>query len=107
MSTSDDPAYNEAREEARRQARNLRGFYMHALIYAAVITMLVAINISSGDAWRGNWWVQWPAMTWGVLVVLHGIVATGRIALFGKDWEERKVEELMRQRAGRPPTPSP
>jgi hypothetical protein len=98
MTSPEDPAYVEAREEARRQARGLRAFYMHALVYLAVMAMLVAINISSGDAWRGNWWVQWPAMTWGMLLVLHGIFANGAISIFGRDWEDRKVEELMRQR---------
>jgi hypothetical protein len=37
-------------------------------------------------------------MTWGMLLVLHGIFANGAISIFGRDWEDRKVEELMRQR---------
>ena len=93
--------YARAREEARRQARALRAFYLHALVYGAVMAMLVAINFASGDAWEGNWWVQWPAMSWGVLLIIHGIFATKGSTLFGPEWEERKIEELMNKR-GKP-----
>lgn len=86
------------RVEARRQVRQLRTFYVHASIYATVMVMLVLINIVSGDAWRGNWWVQWPAMSWGVLVLIHGIIALRGSTLFGPEWEERKVEEIVSRR---------
>jgi hypothetical protein len=60
--------------------------------------MLVLINIASGDAWHGSWWVQWATMPWGVLVLLHGILALRSNAMFGPEWEQRKVEELLRER---------
>lgn len=88
------------RESARRQVRRIRFFYIHALIYGAVITMLVVINLTSGDLWRGNWWVIWPATTWGVVLAIHGILANSAADLFGRDWEERKIDELVRRNRG-------
>lgn len=90
---SEDPA----RAAARRQVRAIRGFYIHATVYVAVIVMLGLINISTGDAWHGNWWVQWPAMGWGVALLIHGIFALNGSTLFGRDWEERKIDELMKR----------
>jgi hypothetical protein len=86
-----------ARRHARQQVQNIRAFYVHLSVYIAVVTMLVLINVASGDAWRGNWWVQWPAMAWGAAVVIHGIFALRGYAYFGPEWEERKIEEIMRR----------
>ena len=98
MNTSQAHDHDRARQRARQEVRALRGDYQQAMVYAAVMVMLVLINIMSGDAWRGNWWVQWPAMPWGVVLIIHGILATRGNSLFGPDWEDRKVEELMKRK---------
>jgi phosphoglycerol transferase MdoB-like AlkP superfamily enzyme len=74
---------------------------MHALFYATLMAILLFTDFATGDAWRGAFSVQWPAIIWGALLLIHGIIATRGTALFGREWEERKVEELMR-RNGRP-----
>ena len=89
MTTPEDDA---AYREARRRVRALRAFYQHVIVYAAVISMLLLINLATSP----NWWVQWPALGWGLLLVLHGVfTSTG---LLGSDWEERRIAELMRDR---------
>jgi hypothetical protein len=99
MSTDDrGRTSDETQAEVRRQVRAIRNFYVHAVVYATVMVMLVVINFASGDAWQGNWWVQWGAMPWGVVLLLHGIFALQGNSMFGPEWEERKVEELLRQR---------
>ncbi len=86
------------REKARLHVQALRGFYMHAMTYGAVMVMLVLINLMTGDGWHGNWWVQWPALGWGILLILHGIFVNYGEGLLGADWEERKIDEIMRRR---------
>jgi hypothetical protein len=98
MSEAGNSELEAARAEARRKVQGMRAFYIHALVYAVVITMLIVINLLSGDGWKGNWWVQWPAMTWGAVLILHGIFAHGGADLFGADWEERKVDELVNRK---------
>ena len=88
MTTPDDAAYREARERVRA----LRAFYQHLIVYAAVICMLFLINVTSSP----NWWVQWPAMGWGLLLILHGVFTN--TGLLGSAWEERRIAELMRDR---------
>ena len=100
MSTMDREDEVRAREQARRHVRGLRAFYIHATVYAAVMAMLLFINITTGDIWQGNFWAKWPAMPWGILLLIHGFFATRGADLFGRDWEDRKVEEIMRRNQG-------
>jgi hypothetical protein len=88
MTMPDDAAYREVRERVRA----LRAFYQHLIVYASVISMLFLINLASSS----DWWIQWPAMGWGLLVVLHGVFSNTR--LLGPAWEEKRIAELMRQR---------
>ena len=81
-------------EQARARVRQLKALYVHLAAYIAVILMLFAINATGTDAEQGNWWVIYPALGWGVAVVLHVVlVTTGGLSA----WEERKVESLVRR----------
>jgi membrane protein YdbS with pleckstrin-like domain len=107
--TSDRPGDEDMlRAEARRRVRAIRALYVHASIYAVVIVMLTAINFMTGDAWQGNFWVRWPAITWGAVLLIHAVVTLGGLDVFGPEWEERKVEEMMRRSRsqGGPPPPA-
>jgi hypothetical protein len=90
MTMSDDAGYR----EARARVRALRAFYQHLMVYAAVIGMLFLVNLASSPIW----WVQWPAMGWGLLLVLHGVFTN--TGLLGPAWEERRIAELMRRKEG-------
>ena len=93
----DDINYPNALMQARKQARAERAFYTHLTAYVGVIALLVFINISTGDGLDGNWWVQWPAMGWGIGLAIHALTTFRRGAFLGSDWEEKKVAELMRR----------
>lgn len=54
----------------------LRTFYSHLAIFAAIITMLLFIDLAAG----AGWWFYWPLMGWGIGVAVHGIVT---FAIFG------------------------
>lgn len=50
----------------------------HLALYAVLNTGLVAVNINQG----GSAWSVWPAVSLGVLLVTHGLLAFGRVSLF-------------------------
>ena len=55
---------------ARRRAEAKYGFFVHAAVYAAVMVLLVIINlVTSPD----DIWFIWPLIGWGFAVVLHGL----------------------------------
>lgn len=78
---------------AERENSAIRGFYVHFVIYALVIALLVAINVFGG----GHMWAQWPALGWGIGILAHGYAAFFATPRKMAAWE---AEELKRLPAG-------
>ena len=78
---------DERYERARRRVRTLRDFYIHLATYIVVMVVLFFVDYSD----HGPWWVYWPAMGWGIVVILQAFQVFGP----GARWEERKIKELM------------
>jgi len=76
-------------QKAKKRVKQIKDFYKHLLTYLAVIPFLFYID------WRdsGNWWVQWPAIGWGIFVLMQGL----SILKFDASWEERKIREIMEE----------
>lgn len=79
-------------ERARRRMEELKGFYVHLGVYLAVNLGLFLINYLTS---RGNWWFYWPLIGWGIAVVIHAFTVFGVERLFGRSWEQRKIQQLM------------
>ena len=89
-------------ERARRRLVAEKGFYVHLVMYVLVILGLFIINALTG---HGRWWFVWPAIGWGIGIAVHALSTFGLIGLLGRDWEERRLKELMeeeRRRRGYP-----
>jgi fatty acid desaturase len=81
-------------ELARRRVQAMTGFYVHLAVFAAVMLLLLAINAATGPAW----WVQWPALGWGIGLAAHGLAVFGRAPAAIKSWQERKIDEIAQRR---------
>ena len=77
---------------ALRQVRRIRGFYLHLMQYAFVITILAIINLASYPRYL---WVVWVALGWGAGLIAHGLSAFDKIPLLGPEWEKRQVESRL------------
>lgn len=64
-------------EQARRRAEAKYGFFVHVVVFAAVMLLLVVINLLTSP---GTFWFIWPLLGWGIAVVLHG----ARVFLLGE-----------------------
>ena len=80
---------------AKKRVKSIKGFYIHFTIYVFVnIILCIQIYMSSkNDFWR--WESFSPALFWGIGILAHGTSVFGSNLLFGKDWEDRKIQELM------------
>ena len=88
----------EARARARQRAKELRAFFGHLFVYAAVMILLVVIDLAdgnSGDSFIGLNWAYWPIFGWGFFVLLNGLQLLAGEFMFGAAWEQRKVEKYM------------
>ena len=90
-------------ERAKRRMEMLKGFYVHLGVYLVVNLGLFLINVLTD---RGDWWFVWSLVSWGIAVAIHAFTVFGVEFVFGKDWEQRKIRQLMdeeqRRSAGQP-----
>ncbi len=89
---SNDPA--SAEQRARRRLVAEKGFYVHLATYVIVISGLFVINVLTG---HGRWWVVWPAIGWGIGLTIHALSTFGMFGLLRREWEERRLKELMEE----------
>ena len=79
-------------DRARRRARQIRAFYLHAAIFVAVNILLHVINFVAATK---GYWAFWPLFGWGIGLLAHGVATFRWMPFVGKEWEERKIRELM------------
>lgn len=82
-------------QEAVKRVKKIKGFYTHLLVFIVINTMIVITNTSNStkDFWR--WQTFSTALFWGIGLAAHGLSVFLPSFMMGKDWEERKIRELM------------
>ena len=86
--------YQERYTRARERVNEIRSFYSHLTIYLFVMGGLAALNYYQNE-WNRIWFL-WAAFGWGIGITAHGLNAFQVRNLFlGKDWEEKKIKEIM------------
>ncbi len=87
-----------AYEKAKKRVENEKRFYSHLTAYIIINIALLFINSGFVDEGFNNW-LDWhlyiTPIAWGIGLAAHGISVFGKIPTFGKDWEEKKIKELM------------
>ena len=80
--------------EAQKRVKRIKAFYIHAAVYLLVNLFIIAQNVRSGVSLSdmGNYWT---AIVWGVGLTGHGLSVFLPNLILGKDWEEKKIRELM------------
>lgn len=80
--------------EAQKRVKKLKGFYIHATVYVLVNLFIIADNVKKGmDLSDMN--NYWTAIFWGVGLLGHGLSVFLPTFILGKNWEEKKIKELM------------
>ncbi|MGB5461706.1 MAG: 2TM domain-containing protein [Eudoraea sp.] len=79
---------------AKERVEKLKKFYGNLLSYVLVIALLAGINYWTNE-WRYMWFL-WAAFGWGIGIVFQAIQIFKINPFFGRDWEERKIKEIMR-----------
>ncbi|GGH02788.1 histidine kinase [Polaribacter pacificus] len=87
--------------QAKKRVKELKSFYKHVAVYLVIngffIGRRIYKDISYGDSiidaftevsnYRFFFW-------WGIGLMIHGL-NTYRYLFFGKNWEQRKIKEVM------------
>lgn len=78
-------------DRAKKKVEELKGFYIHFAIYLLMIPVFIYMNIKS----TGFPWAIFPIIGWGAGISGHAMEVFNYNPFLGKNWEEKKIRELM------------
>ncbi|MCF6305745.1 MAG: helix-turn-helix domain-containing protein [Rhodobacteraceae bacterium] len=90
-----DPSLSAEERDALSYVREVKGFYAHLITFVAVMLALLVINLLTSPEY---FWVVWPALGWGIGLVVHGIGVFEIFSLFGPEWEKKQMEKRLRKK---------
>ncbi|TCI90562.1 2TM domain-containing protein [Tenacibaculum sp. M341] len=78
---------------AVKKVKAIKSVYAHIVVYLLVVSMLIYVNLKFTPHFH---WFWFSALGWGMGLLSHIFQVFEWYKIFlGKDWEERKVKELM------------
>jgi hypothetical protein len=82
---------------ARKRVKKIKDFYVHLLIYICINILIVFLNISNLEPGESYFQPKnfLTAFFWGIGILCHAFSVFGIDVFFGKNWEERKIKEIM------------
>ncbi|WP_353779408.1 2TM domain-containing protein [Winogradskyella sp. 3972H.M.0a.05] len=85
----------EAYMRAKKKLDKIVGFYWHLAVYIVInIFLIILIGLNSGEGFTG-FGPYATATFWGIGLIFHFLGVFGPNFMFGKNWEERKIQEYM------------
>lgn len=78
--------------KAVERVEKLKEFYQNLASYCIVIPFLVFINLRFVPQFH---WFWFPMFGWGIGLVFHFLEVNNYNIFLGKNWEDRKIKELM------------
>lgn len=80
--------------QAKKRVEELKGFYGNLTAFVVVNIGLICLNLVSSPKYL---WFFWPFLGWGFGVFFHAVKVFNFMPVMGKEWEEKKIKELIEQ----------
>lgn len=77
---------------AKKRMHQLKSFYLNLISYIVVMIFLAVINYFTDPDFL---WFLFPALVWGIFVVIQGLGVYSKRGLFSKEWEDKKIQEYI------------
>lgn len=87
-----DDIENSKYVRAVERVEKLKEFYQNLASYAIIIPLLIFINLQFTPFF---YWFWFPMIGWGIGIIFHWLEASNYNVFLGKNWEERKIKEMM------------
>ena len=84
-------------KQARRQLDAIKGFYIHAVVFALVTGGLLILNVTRGKPY----WILWVLMGWGLGLSFHAALVYGRRSRLLSKWEVQKLRKILARNEAR------
>ncbi|MDO1511427.1 2TM domain-containing protein [Maribacter confluentis] len=95
---------NEKLARAKKQVKELKGFYIHLFVYILVnlfiMSLTVMARMNSGESFNEaffNFGTFSTPFFWGIGLAFHGARVYHFNPFFSKDWEERQIRKFVEQ----------
>lgn len=84
-------------QEAVKRVKKIKSFYTHAAVYVVINIMLLIVKFQKMNADESFFEFEnfSTIIFWGIGLAAHGLSVFLPSLIFGKDWEERKLNEFM------------
>ena len=89
-----DSLENSKYVKAVEKVEKLKEFYQNLVSYCLVIPFLIFINLTFTPYF---YWFWFPLIGWGIGLTFHFFEVNNYNIFLGRDWEDRKIKELMDQ----------
>ncbi|WP_394750535.1 2TM domain-containing protein [Spongiimicrobium salis] len=92
------------KQRAKKRVDELKGFYIHALVYILVNSFIsiskIVNNIQDGESFIEAFWdfgtgAVW--FFWGIGLLIHGLNVFSYNPFFNKAWEERQIQKYIEE----------
>src|SRR3982750_3319784 len=89
-------------ERALKKVKSITGFYKHLAVYIIINIALLIMYWRDLDPGREflSFSTFSTAIFWGLGLAIHAFGVFGTDVLFGSNWEDRKIRELMDKNSG-------
>jgi hypothetical protein len=78
--------------QAQKRVKEIREFYEHFTVYALCNPVVIVVNLMTSP---GYLWFIWSLLGWGFIIGIHALKVFRISPVFNKDWEERKIREIL------------
>ncbi|WP_347174468.1 2TM domain-containing protein [Polaribacter uvawellassae] len=85
---------NNSYVRAVEKVEKLKEFYQNLASYCIVIPFLVFVNLYTSPQFH---WFWFPMFGWGIGVIFHGLDVYNYNPFLGRNWESKKIKELMEE----------
>lgn len=85
-------------ENAKKQVKRMKGFYIHAIVYICVNLMIIVSNSLVAKNGFADADGYMTALFWGFGLLAHGLAVFAPNFIMGRNWEERKIQEILNQK---------
>ncbi len=92
MTTTNNNFENNKYIRAVERVGKIKEFYQNVITYVIMIPVFIFINLRFSPNFH---WFWFPMFGWGIGVLFHGLEAYNYSMFLGKNWEDKKIKELM------------
>lgn len=79
--------------KAKKRVKDIKGFYVHFIVFCTTMPVIIATNLIFVPGFH---WFWFSLTGWGVGIFFHWLGVFGfQLLGLGKNWEERKIKEIM------------